>query len=280
MNMLAVMSIFSSLGCFSGLSQAADPPAPGAPGPATAAVVSVYDGDTFTLSTGDRVRLRNVNTPELKPAEPYGLEARDATRALINGKTVSLAYGPTIRDGYGRLLASVSYEDQDLSLYLLEKGLAHVYVIPPTEQDMTRHLELQESAREARRGIWSTTPFSGVVHITSFHANSDGDDRSNVNGEYFRLCNISANPVDLAGFRIADISGNSWEIPSIIVPAGHTVKVHSGKGANQLDPAEQLAIYLQNTDPIWNNKEDRLTVYDRYGKVVDTRTHSVETETP
>ena len=35
-------------------------------------VVSVYDGDTYTLADGNKIRLRGVNTPELKPAEDFG----------------------------------------------------------------------------------------------------------------------------------------------------------------------------------------------------------------
>ena len=34
--------------------------------------VSVYDGDTYTLADGNKIRLRGVNTPELKPAEDFG----------------------------------------------------------------------------------------------------------------------------------------------------------------------------------------------------------------
>ena len=278
------LRLLLSLACaaLTGAALAADPPpaAPAGPPPAEATVTSVYDGDTFTLSTGDKVRLGMVNTPELKPAEPYGLEARDATRSLIDGKVVALSYGETIRDGYGRLLANVSSGGQDLSLYLLERGLGHLYIIPPLSRDTTPYIAAQEQARQAKRGIWTNATFQGVVHITSFHANADGDDRANVNGEYFRLCNISAQPVELAGFRVADISGNGWDLPSTVVPPGHTVKVHSGRGTNQSDPAEQLTIYLQSTDPIWNNQEDRLTIYDRYGKVIDTRVHSVQTATP
>ncbi len=258
---------------------AADP-APSGPPPATATVVNVYDGDTLTLSTGDRVRVRNVNTPELKPAEAYGIDARDATRSLVDGKVVTLSYGSTTRDGYGRLLASVSVDGQDLALFLLERGFGHLYVIPPIEQDLAPFIAAQEKARQAKRGIWSNAAYQGVIHITSFHANADGDDRSNINGEYFRLCNMSAQPVDLAAFKLTDISGNTWEFPSVVLPPGNTVKVHSGRGTNQLDDSQQLAIFLQNSGPIWNNQEDRLTIYDRFGKVVDSRAHSVQSSTP
>jgi endonuclease YncB( thermonuclease family) len=256
------------------------PTGPVVPGPATATVTSVYDGDTFTLSTGDRVRVKWVNTPELKPPEPYGIEARDATTAFVRGKTVSLVYGPAVRDGYNRLIAGVTVDGKSLEEHLLEMGLGHLFVIPPDDTDLSGFIAAQERARTARRGIWSDPRYQGVLHITSFHANADGDDRENVNGEYLRVCNVSPKPLDLSGFRITDINGNSWEFPAIVMPAGHTVKVHSGQGPNQADPQAQLEIHLGSAGPIWNNKADRATIYDRFGREVDHRVHEVQTETP
>ncbi len=250
------------------------------PPPATASVASVYDGDTLTLSTGDKVRLRWVNTPELKPLEEYGVEARELTNTLVLQKSVTLLYGGTTRDGYGRLLAGVEVDGKNLSIALLERGLGHLFVIPPDTTDLAPFIAAQDKARAARRGIWSSERYQGAIHITSFHANADGDDRQNVNGEYLRLCNVSSEPLELAGYRIADISGRSWTFPAGVLPVGHTAKVHSGLGVNQIDPASQLEIYLGSRDPIWNNKVDRATIYDRYGRVVDTREHHVEDPNP
>ncbi len=260
------------------LAESAEPVAASAP--ETATVVSVYDGDTMTLGTGDKVRLRLVNTPELRPLEPYGLEARATTTAFAAGKTATLGYGATERDGYGRLLASITVDGQGLAEHLLDRGMGHLFVIPPDQTDLGPLLAAQERARAAKRGIWSTAMFQGAMHITSFHANADGDDRTNVNGEYLRICNLTPDAIDMAGWRLADINGNSWEFPQIIVPPGHTVKAHSGRGPDQKDPEAQLEVYLQSMDPIWNNKEDRATLYDRYGRVVDTRAHQVSTDTP
>ncbi len=263
----------------------ADGPAPASapaqvPGPATATVVSVYDGDTFTLGTGDRVRLKWVNTPELKPPEDYGVEAREATKAFVSGKTIELRYGAVTRDGYGRLVAGVFVDGKSLSEHLLELGLGHLFVIPPDGTDLTAMIAAQERARAARRGIWSTPRFAGELHITSFHANADGDDRENVNGEYLRICNVAPKPLELAGYRIADINGNSWVFPSMILPPGATIKLHSGVGANQADPERQMEVFLGSASPVWNNKLDRATIYDRYGHQVDTREHLVEKDTP
>lgn len=244
--------------------------------PATATVVSVYDGDTFTLDTGEKVRLRWVNTPEMRPPEDYAVEAREATKDLVLNKTVTLNYGPVTRDGYGRLIADAQVGDENLSKHLLELGMGHLFVIPPASEDLTALIAAQERARAANRGIWSTERYQGELHITSFHANAEGDDRANVNGEYLRVCNISTHPVDLQGYRIVDLSGTSHEFPAVILPAGTTVEIHSGKGATQADPSQQLEIYLGSEQPIWNNERDRATIYDRYGKVVDSRAHEVK----
>ncbi len=252
------------------------PPQDQAPPPAKAQVVSVYDGDTLTLATGDKVRLKWVNTPELRPAEAYGTEAREAAAALCMNQEATLSYGQVQRDGYGRLIAGVTCQGKDLTVHLLELGLGHVFIIPPDDRDPAPLLSAQAAARAANRGIWSTDRYQGALHFTSFHANAPGDDRENVNGEYLRVANVSEEPVELAGYRLTDLSGRSFTLPSMIVPAGHTVKVHSGHGENQGSPDTQLELYLGSDGPIWNNKRDRATLYDRHGRVVDARDHEVK----
>ena len=43
---------------------------------AATVISSVYDGDTVTLSTGEKIRLLQIDTPELASSECYGNEAR------------------------------------------------------------------------------------------------------------------------------------------------------------------------------------------------------------
>jgi len=266
---------------FAPLAWAGPPPGGWPTPPAESTVASVYDGDTVTLETGDKIRLRWVNTPELKPAEAYGIEARTAAERFLKGKAVRLILdGPNPRDGYGRVLAGLETDEGNLSIYLLELGLGHVFVIPPEDTDMKPFLEAQAKAKAAKRGIWSTDRYSGALHITSFHANAPGDDRENVNGEYLRICNVSNEPLDLDGYKITKATGQSWTLPSVTVPAGHTFKLHSGKGKTQSDGAQQLEVYLGSSTPVWNNKTDKATLYDRFGKVIDARLHAVKKETP
>ena len=107
------------LGCgLSGLALATSTaPAPTS-APSKAVVASVYDGDTMTLDTGDKVRVSGVNPPELKPLEAYGPQARDATAEFVLGKEITLLYGEVNRDGYGRLLAWVRVDGKPLELEL------------------------------------------------------------------------------------------------------------------------------------------------------------------
>ena len=89
------------------------------PTPETARVVSVYDGDTFTLDNGDKVRLRWVNTPEKRPKEPFADEATRFTRDFVEGQEVRLIPAARPRDAYGRLVAGVSNEKGNLSVALV-----------------------------------------------------------------------------------------------------------------------------------------------------------------
>lgn len=101
-------------------------------------VISVYDGDTFTIEIpklpkvfGHKlpVRVYGIDTPELKSKDPcerkLALEARNLTRSLILGKRVRLYH--IDRDKYFRVLAEVQVGDMYLKDALIEKGLAQPY---------------------------------------------------------------------------------------------------------------------------------------------------------
>jgi endonuclease YncB( thermonuclease family) len=56
----------------------------------SAIVASVYDGDTLTLTDGQRVRLLQIDTPELGSGECYSRAARTALLNLapVGGRVV------------------------------------------------------------------------------------------------------------------------------------------------------------------------------------------------
>jgi len=70
-----------------------------------AQVVSVHDGDSITVLIDNRrekVRLIGIDAPELDQV-PWGVQAMDALRGLVDSKTVRLETDITIRDQYMRI---------------------------------------------------------------------------------------------------------------------------------------------------------------------------------
>jgi micrococcal nuclease len=132
----------------------------------SALVVRIVDGDTIVVSfgadtglgTNEKVRLIGVDTPETvdprKPIERYGIEAaRFAQERLIN-RTVRLAFEPTLRDYYGRLLAYVFLDDGTcFNLDVIAEGYGFAYTkYPFLFMDEFRRTE--QLARSQRRGLW------------------------------------------------------------------------------------------------------------------------------
>lgn len=91
-------------------------PAPLSAAPAAVQVAHVnrvIDGDTFVLVDGERIRVRNFDTPELRrhscPAEKeMAIAARQAASDLLLDRPVTLWL--TYRDRYGRWVADVVLE--------------------------------------------------------------------------------------------------------------------------------------------------------------------------
>jgi endonuclease YncB( thermonuclease family) len=248
-----------------------------APPPTGGRARSVYDGDTLTLQSGEKIRLKWANAPEMKPREDFAVESRDAAYRFVDGADLVLEVdGERARDDYGRVLAGVRTPAGDLSLHLIELGLAHVYLIPPVDGDPAPYFAAQARARAARLGIWSTDRYQGALHVTSFHANAPGDEEKDPNLEYFRMCAIADAPVDLDGYTVEDARGQRFALPKMVVPPGHTVRVHSGRGLAETDPARQLVAYLGSDRPIWANDFDRVTLRAPGGVLVDSREHRVE----
>jgi micrococcal nuclease len=95
-------------------------------------VKSVYDGDTFTLSTGEKVRLACIDTPEMrntakkKADKPAAIAARDYLKVLIGDADVTVKR--VGKDLYGRTIARVfTPNGRELSVEMLEAGHAVVF---------------------------------------------------------------------------------------------------------------------------------------------------------
>lgn len=249
--------------------------------PAKGVAESVYDGDTFTLRDGTKVRVSGINTPELKPYEEFGIEARDAAREFLDDRILDLSYGSTAADGYGRAIAWVEVDGKSLQVELIRQGMGHVFLIPPIEsEDVDALMQAQAEAKAANLGIWTLETYAGALHMTSFHANGPGDDNDNPNGEYIRACNVTQEPVNIAGYSITNAAGDRFTLPDLTVPAGHTVILRSGQGEDQTNPRDQLVAHLGSSGAVWHNRQDTATIWDADGNKVDERHHKSKSNNP
>ena len=119
--------------------------------PFEAVVVSVYDGDTITVRTDEtiKIRLHGIDAPELK--QPFGQASKQALSGLVFGKKLTVK--PDKKDRYGRTIARVEADGRDVSVQVVETGMAHWY-----EQYAKRDTEMQSAqtkAKSAKLGIWS-----------------------------------------------------------------------------------------------------------------------------
>jgi micrococcal nuclease len=124
-----------------------------------AKVVYIYDGDTIKLDNGEKVRYLGIDTPEMNydkpPAERLADEAKRFNSDLVYGKKVRLEFDIVKRDKYNRLLAYVYVNNVLVNAKLIEAGLAKVYIIPPNVKYADDFLDIQRTAKEAKRGIWN-----------------------------------------------------------------------------------------------------------------------------
>ncbi len=121
-------------------------------------VKRVIDGDTLLLTTGERVRLIGVDTPETKhpqkPVQYFGKEAYLFTKKMTEGKEIRLEYDWQRRDKYGRLLAYVYLLDGTfLNAEIIKQGYGFAYTRFPFKY-LEEFRRYERVAREKKIGLW------------------------------------------------------------------------------------------------------------------------------
>lgn len=96
----------------------------------SAAATRAIDGDTIEIS-GETIRLLNIDTPEIRHAQcdaerQLGLVAKQRMQALLNAGplTIRRGDGGRMTDKYGRTLAVVAVDGEDIGTILIAEGLA------------------------------------------------------------------------------------------------------------------------------------------------------------
>lgn len=113
--------------------------------------VKVVDGDQLVVYVNKKtlkVRLAHVDCPEM--GQPFGEQARELTSSLTLKKKVQVeikSYGEN-----DQLIGRVTIDGKDLSMTLVESGLAWYYKKHGSERYLSK---AQRKARKGKIGLWS-----------------------------------------------------------------------------------------------------------------------------
>lgn len=127
----------------------------------------VADGDTVTLTNGARVRLVQIDSPEVYfGTECYGRQASAVTKRLLPpGTAVLLSAEPATDsvDQYGRLLRYIvrARDRLNVNIRLVAVGAAAPYFYHGRRGRYATALDrLARRARAAHRGLWGACPWT------------------------------------------------------------------------------------------------------------------------
>ena len=125
----------------------------------------VADGDTVDLTNGAKIRLVQIDTPEVYfSPECYGKQASAITKSLLPpGTRVRLAVEPATDrvDEYGRLLRYVirARDGLNVNVYLVRVGAAAPYFYDGRRGRYAALLDrLARRARARHLGLWAACP--------------------------------------------------------------------------------------------------------------------------
>lgn len=125
-------------------------------------VTRIVDGDTIVLSTGEKVRLIGVDTPEIvdpwKPLEPGAGQASDFLKRFVLGKQVQVRYDRERYDKYHRTLAYLYLNDGTLvNSEIIRRGYGSAYIRFPFKFQ-NEFLAVERTAKARKAGIWAPKP--------------------------------------------------------------------------------------------------------------------------
>ena len=124
----------------------------------TATVVSVGDGDTIRVRTGNKtvtVRLACIDAPEMKQS-PWGQQSSARLKQLLPvGQGITLRAIET--DKYKRLVAEVFVENRSVNVSMVQEGQAVVYrqYLKGCLESKDSLLQGENIAKQQRLAFWS-----------------------------------------------------------------------------------------------------------------------------
>ena len=198
----------------------------------TVFVARVIDGDTIELDSGQKLRLKGINTPE-KSIIGYA-EANDFLKKLSENKSLNAEIIGT--DKYGRGLSYIFIDNQNINELILKKGLGTLYYYEKDSyyKDLKR---AENIAREKEIGIWEKSPDANCLELLELKETESPKRCSN--DEILRIKNSCNKEINL------------------IIKDEATHIYH--------ETIRPLGILTKNFSCVWNDAGDTLFAWDEKG---------------
>ena len=140
-------------------------------------VVKIYDGDTVTMADGMKIRLLQIDAPELAENECFAKESKTALVSLLAKKgTITLKADPASAsfDRYGRALRYIFVGKLNVNLEMVKIGAAAPYFYQGERGIYSAAmLKAAQDAKFYKVGLWKTCPGTQLVPtkaITTYKA--------------------------------------------------------------------------------------------------------------
>lgn len=140
-------------------------------------VAKIYDGDTVIMADGMKIRLLQIDAPELAENECFAKESKTALVNLLAKKgTVTLKADPASAsfDRYGRALRYIFVGKLNVNLEMIKIGAAAPYFYQGEKGIYSAAmLKAAQDAKFYKVGLWKTCPGTQLVPtkaITTYKA--------------------------------------------------------------------------------------------------------------
>jgi endonuclease YncB( thermonuclease family) len=138
-----------------------------APAQGTLKVAKIYDGDTVTMADGMKIRLLQIDAPELAEGECFAKESKAALINLLAKKgTIALKADPASAsyDRYGRALRYIFVGKLNVNLEMVKIGAAAPYFYQGEKGIYSAAmLKAAQDAKFYKAGLWKACPGTQLV---------------------------------------------------------------------------------------------------------------------
>ncbi|MDP2090708.1 MAG: thermonuclease family protein [Candidatus Gracilibacteria bacterium] len=162
-------------------------------------VLEVSDGDTIKIDyngTKTTVRLIGVDAPESFTTrfgykECFGDEASDYLKKLLKGKKVGVELDNSQGqlDKYGRLLAYIKLDGENINAKLIQEGYAYEYTYDKAYKYQDEFKNNQYQAKNNLKGLWAKSTCNGERKDINNNTQSNTEQNNTNDIKYYDASN-------------------------------------------------------------------------------------------